>query len=356
MAWYVVGAGVPASWGSVFVGVAGSVELRQLRYFVAVAEELHFGRAAERLQMSQSPLSRAIRELERDLGVVLFVRTTRRVELTAAGSRLLERSRRALAEIDGAIADARGSTESEGGVVADWVRALQWLRRVSDRGRAEAGQPDLSLRLEEEVTPDSLRRVGAHELAAAVVMEAPAAARRHGVRIDALRDEPLLAALSASHPCAGEAAISIGAFASECVLLPREPPGQMFNAWLRALFRAHGVDFVRTMTTASAPWDRRMGHVGRGEAVAVVVADWVKSMPDVVAVAFKPPLSFPMDLASRWPPTEAVEAVIRAAHRVRDTEGWLTAAPGAQPSCLTIESQIGLGRAPIGLCPRLGST
>src|ERR1700758_602771 len=85
-----------------------SVELRQLRYFVAVAEELHFGRAAERLHMSQSPLSRAIRELERDLGVVLFVRRTRRAELTEAGSLLLERSRRALAEIDGAIADTRG--------------------------------------------------------------------------------------------------------------------------------------------------------------------------------------------------------------------------------------------------------
>ena len=90
-----------------YLFVEASIELRQLRYFVAVAEELHFGRAAERLHMSQSPLSRAIRDLERELGLVLFVRTTRRVELTAAGSVLLERSRQALSEIDGAIADAR---------------------------------------------------------------------------------------------------------------------------------------------------------------------------------------------------------------------------------------------------------
>src|SRR5262249_58202779 len=106
------------SGGVSISGVDVPVELRQLRYFVAVAEELHFGRAAARLHMSQSPLSRAIRELERDLGLVLFVRTTRRVELTPAGALLLERSRRALAEIDGAIADAQRASQRDDGVLA----------------------------------------------------------------------------------------------------------------------------------------------------------------------------------------------------------------------------------------------
>jgi len=75
------------------------IELRQLHYLVAVAEELHIGRAAARLYMSQSPLSRAIRELERDIGLVLFRRTTRQVELTPAAPRLAadgQRDRREL--------------------------------------------------------------------------------------------------------------------------------------------------------------------------------------------------------------------------------------------------------------------
>ncbi|QFZ24483.1 LysR family transcriptional regulator [Saccharothrix syringae] len=75
------------------------METRELAYFVAVAEELHFGRAAERLGLAQPPLSRAIRQLERRLGVVLFERTSRKVELTGAGEELLDGARRALVAV-----------------------------------------------------------------------------------------------------------------------------------------------------------------------------------------------------------------------------------------------------------------
>jgi len=83
------------------------LEVRQLRYFVAVAEELHFGRAAGRLGMAQPPLSRAIRDLERQLGVALLVRTTRQVRLTAAGEVLLRDARTALEAVTAAARRAR---------------------------------------------------------------------------------------------------------------------------------------------------------------------------------------------------------------------------------------------------------
>lgn len=83
------------------------IELRHLRYFLAVFEELHFGRAAERLHIAQPPLSQTIRKLEQELGVELFVRTSRAVEATPAGETLAEEARKALASFDFALSEAR---------------------------------------------------------------------------------------------------------------------------------------------------------------------------------------------------------------------------------------------------------
>src|SRR3954471_101905 len=98
-----------------------AIELRHLRAFVAVAEELNFGRAAARLYLSQPALSRQIRSLERLLGCELLRRTTHRVELTVAGSALLERARRLLGELDAAIT----ATQSVGGELANRM-ATMW--------------------------------------------------------------------------------------------------------------------------------------------------------------------------------------------------------------------------------------
>jgi DNA-binding transcriptional LysR family regulator len=197
-------------------------------------------------------------------------------------------------------------------------------------GELTAERPLLQIRLDEDLSPELLHSVATHELAVAAVFASPRAAERHGVRIDVLRDEPLLAALPATHRYANEAAIPIGAFVAECVLLPRDPVGRGFTAWFRAVLRASGFELGETRETLSAPWDRRMVPVADGETVSVFVRDWAEeARPRVVAVPFDPPLSFPIDLASAVPPTEGSGQLVETALRLRDDEGWLAHRPAS---------------------------
>jgi DNA-binding transcriptional LysR family regulator len=125
-----------------------NLELRQLRYFIAVAEELHFGRAAARLHMTQPPLSQAIAALEELLGAPLFLRNRRTVELAAAGIALLPEARRLLAQADALPELARRAAGGEAGRLAlafvtscDYSVLPPFLRRYSER------YPDVHLSL-----------------------------------------------------------------------------------------------------------------------------------------------------------------------------------------------------------------
>jgi DNA-binding transcriptional LysR family regulator len=153
------------------------VSLAQLRYFVAVAEELHFGRAAERLRMSQPPLSRQIQRLEEELGVTLLVRAGHRVELAPAGAALLERARSILSRVervrdDVTAADRRVSRIRllappgiDEGVV---VKAARMLRDGTASSALQvihglAGSKDVATALEDALVDAAIIRVEAHE-------------------------------------------------------------------------------------------------------------------------------------------------------------------------------------------------
>ncbi|SEC98847.1 DNA-binding transcriptional regulator, LysR family [Nocardioides exalbidus] len=133
---------MPAGQGWFLRRTLGDVETRELRYFVAVAEESHVGRAAERLGMAQPPLSRAIAQLERRLGAELFVRTPRGMELTTAGETLLREGRVALAAVEAAERRTRRSVEVSGPRVVLTAKAGASSELMAKLLDAYAAEPD----------------------------------------------------------------------------------------------------------------------------------------------------------------------------------------------------------------------
>jgi DNA-binding transcriptional LysR family regulator len=175
--------------------------LRHLRYFVTVAEERHFGRAAERLHIAQPPLSQQIRRLEAELGVDLFVRTTRRVDLTAAGAAYLERARAILASVDGAADEARRvAAGAVGHVAIGCVGSATYslLPALSRRLADELPGVEFSFRGEMLVADqiDALRG-GVIDLA---LLRPPVA--DGAVTVTPLRKERLVVAVPSGHPFA----------------------------------------------------------------------------------------------------------------------------------------------------------
>lgn len=174
------------------------MELRHLRYFVAVAEERHFGRAAERLHMAQPPLSQQIRQLEAELGVTLLRRTTRRVDLTSAGAAYLERAHRILADVDDAGLEAQQVAAGlTGRLVIGCVGSATYslLPTLARRLREELPGIDFAFR-GEMLVPDQVAALvsGSIDLA---LLRPPVG--EPGLRVRPLRRERLVVALSEGH-------------------------------------------------------------------------------------------------------------------------------------------------------------
>src|SRR5580693_1721076 len=175
------------------------MELRHLRYFIAVAEEGHITRAAERLGMQQPPLSQQIRALERELDVQLLRRKPRGVELTEAGRALLADARAILAHIDHAFATTKRTARGEQGRIAVGFTSSApfhpFVPRVI-RAYREA-TPLVSLTLEEGGTTELIDDLRNERIDAAFIRTV--IADQEGLAIDQLLQEPMMLALPRAH-------------------------------------------------------------------------------------------------------------------------------------------------------------
>jgi len=226
-------------------------ELRHLRYFVAVAEELNFSRAAKRLRMAQPPLSVAIRQLEQEIGASLFHRTSREVKLTEAGEALLAGARRTLAEAEGAVTAAKRTAAGELGVLRVgyvWSARFETLPTL---GRALMGsRPDVELVTEEMRTflmPAALR-MGTIDVALALYPDVVSE-----LSYETIRRERIVAVVSSSHRLANEPATQLEELADDLVLFPRELAPRLHDFYL-ALCRRAGFEPKEAHESTRTRW------------------------------------------------------------------------------------------------------
>jgi DNA-binding transcriptional LysR family regulator len=270
------------------------VELRHLRYFVAVAEELHFRKAAERLHFAQPAVSEQVRKLEQELGVRLFDRSQRSVALTNAGVALLEEARRVLRHAEVAqqaarSAGAEATTRLRIGCLPDSLpasvpRALRQLAISAPRVQVDLTTGS-SLRLIEDVRA---RRLDA------IVTSLPAPTK--GLRVTNLGEEGAVVVLPATHPHAVEATVALERLApSRLVVLPRDANPAFHNGIVAICHRA---GLSPTFVEVAEP---RVEHV----LLSVAAGAGLALLPETVTERFAAP-------GVRFVALEADEAAFRS--------------------------------------------
>ena len=264
-------------------------ELRHLRYFVVVAEELNFSRAATRLHMAQPPLSVAIRQLEQELGTELFLRTTREVKLTEAGQVLLDGARRTLVEADRAVEEAKRAGTGERGqlrVSFSWSARFETLPAI---GRAlTAEHPDVELLSQEMWNARMAPALRSGDVDVAIGL-CPELAT--DLADEVIRTERVVAILSATHPLAGEEEIPLGSLEEETfVFFDRELAPRLHDS-LIGLCRRAGFEPNVSSGSFHTSWDA--GTLSQAEIVAIAPQSVAGNLAEGVAAV---PLSQPTDL------------------------------------------------------------
>ena len=265
------------------------MELRQLRYFVAVAEELHFRRAAARLHISQPPLSQQIRALEEELGFALLVRTRRRVDLTPAGAAFLRDARALLSELEGAVAGARRINAGETGRVRiSFVGSALFSIVPGTVERFRRSRPGVEIELRERATVDQLRAVRAG--AADVGLVRPPIENDGELRVQTVLRERTVAALPAGHPLAALRRVPLRRLAAEpLVLFPRDQAPGLHDLLIGSLAGAGAaprvIQYAPEMLTI-------IGLVAAGTGVSLVPASVGRLALD--GVAYRPMAGAPL--------------------------------------------------------------
>ncbi|HVH23945.1 MAG TPA: LysR family transcriptional regulator [Pseudonocardia sp.] len=246
------------------------VELRQLEYFVAVAEERHFTRAARRVRVAQSGLSASIRSLEKELGAPLFVRSTRRVDLTDAGHALLAEARHALSTVDAAkeaVAAVQGLLR--GTLAIGTLQCLGGLDLIGLLVAFRTAHPGVEVRLRQGGSPELIDRVRAGDLDVAFVSEPPGGTP--GIVYRTLLRQPMILACATDHPLAGRDRVALTELAEETFV--DFPPGWVTRDLTdRALA---GVGVPRRVALEVNEVMTLLDLVGHGMGVALVPQDFV---------------------------------------------------------------------------------
>jgi len=261
------------------------MELRHLRYFVAVAEELHFTRAAERLHIGQPPLSHAIQVLEADIGAQLLERSKRWVRLTEAGRLFLDDARRILALAEQARETARRADRGEAGELRigfTYSTPLTPLfAEVINRYRHHF--PLVTLTLHEMATLRQLEAIGQRTLDLGFVRP-PEVAVPNGVTLTPLREDPLMVVLPAGHRLAARPALAI----KELEALPfvMYPPGGGTGIYPQILRLCRAAGFVPRVGQTAGEASTIIGLVAAGSGISLLPSSFDRIRMD--GVCYRP--------------------------------------------------------------------